>query len=81
MINELDYIADINENVLNYKIDMYTFEEEKFNYVEICKYCNHNFENKFNGRQITLTEKFDKYKLKRIIDDFENNNFFLLKQN
>ena len=29
---------------------------------------------KFNGRKITLTEKVDKYKLKRIIDDLGNNN-------
>ena len=28
----------------------------------------------YNGRNITLTEKVDKYKLKRIIDDFQNNN-------
>ena len=81
MIKELDYIADINENVLNYKIDMSTFDEEKFNDVKICKYCNHNFENKFNGRQITLTEKFDKYKLKIIIDDFENDNINQETQN
>ena len=32
------------------------------------------FSKKFNGRKITLTEKVDKYKLKRIIDDFGNNN-------
>ena len=81
LIKELDYIADINENVLNYEIDMSTFDEEKFNDVKICKYCNHNFENKFNGRQITLTEKVDKYKLKRIIDDFENNNINQETQN
>ena len=74
MINELDYIENINENVLNYEIDMSTFNQKEFDDVKICKYCNHNFENKFNGRKITLTEKVDKYKLKRIIDDFENNN-------
>ena len=43
LINELDYI---NENVSNYEIDMSTFDEEKFNDVKICKYCNHNFEKK-----------------------------------
>ena len=74
LINELDYIENINENILNYEIDMSTFDQKEFDDVKICKYCNHNFENKFNGRKITLTEKVDKYKLKRIIDDFGNNN-------
>ena len=74
LINELDYIENINENVFNYPIDMTTFNEQKFNNVEFCKYCNHKFQDKFNGRLITLKEKVDKYKLKRIIDDFDNNN-------
>ena len=53
---------------------MSTFDQEKFDSIESCKYCNHKFQNKFNGRVITLKEKVDKYKLKRIIDDFDNNN-------
>ena len=74
LINELDYIENINDKVLNYEIDMSTFDKKEFDNVKICKYCNHNFENKFNGKNMTLTEKVDKYKLKRIIDDFQNNN-------
>ena len=74
LIKELDYIENINENVLNYEIDMSTFDQKEFDDIEFCKYYNHNFVNKFNGRRITLTEKVDKYKLKRIIDNFENNN-------
>ena len=74
MINELDYIADINETVLNYEIDISTSNQKEFDNVKFCKYCNHNFENRYNGGQITPTKKVDKYKLKRIIDDFENNN-------
>ena len=74
LINELDYIENINENVLNYEIDMSTFNQKEFDNVKICKYCNHNFDESYNGRKITLTEKVDKYKLKRIIDDFGNNN-------
>ena len=74
LINELDYIENINENVLNYEIDMSTFNHKEFDNVKICKYCNHDFEKAYNGRKITLTEKVDKYKLKRIIDDFGNNN-------
>ena len=53
---------------------MSTFDLKEFDNVKFCKYCNHNFEDKFNGRKITLLEKVDKYKLKRIIDDFVNNN-------
>ena len=74
LIKELDYIENINENVFNYEIDMSTFNQKEFDDVKICKYCNHNFDHKYNGRQITLIEKVDKYKLKRIIDDFDNNN-------
>ena len=74
LIKELDYIENINENVFNYEIDMSTFDQKEFDEVESCKYCNRDFSEKYNGRQITLKEKVDKYKLKRIIDDFDNNN-------
>ena len=74
LINELDHIENINENVLNYEIDMSTFNQKEFDEVTKCKYCTHNFDESYNGRKITLTEKVDKYKLKRIIDDFGNNN-------
>ena len=74
LINELDYIENINENVLNYEIDMSTFNQKEFDEVTKCKYCDHDFEKSYNGRKIILTEKVDKYKLKRIIDDFDNNN-------
>ena len=66
MIDELDYIADINENVLNYEIDMSTFDQKEFDNVKFCKYFNHNFDESYNGRQITLTENVDKYKLKEL---------------
>ena len=74
LINELDYIENINDKILNYKIDMFTFDQKEFDKVKICKYCNHDFKKSYNGRNITLTEKNDKYKLKRIIDDYQNNN-------
>ena len=74
LIKELDYIENINENIFNYEIDMSTFDQKEFDNVKICKYCNHNFDKKCNKRQITLKERVDKYKLKRIIDDFGNNN-------
>ena len=81
LIKELDYIENINENVFNYEIDMSTFDQKEFDEVKSCKYCNRNFLEKYNGRQITLREKVDKYKLKRIIDDFDNNNINQETQN
>ena len=74
LINELDYIENANENFLNYEIDMSTFNQKEFDNVKICKYCDHDFKKAYNGRNITLTEKVDKHELKRIIDDFGNNN-------
>ena len=73
LINELDYIDNINKNKLNFDIDMKNFNKEEFNKIEKCKYCDHKFNNDYNNRKITLTEKVDKYKLQRIIDDFNNN--------
>ena len=74
LINEFDYIENINKNVLNYDIDMSTFNQKEFDEVTKCKYCDHDFEKSYNGKKIILTEKVDKYELKRIIDDFDNNN-------
>ena len=73
LINELDYIKNINENKLNFDIDMKNYNKEEFNKVEICKYCDYKFNEDYNNRKITLKEKVDKYKLQRIIDDFDNN--------
>ena len=73
LINELDYIKNINKYKLNFDIDMNNFNKEKFNKVEKCKHCNQKFNENYNNRKITLIEKVDKYKLQRIIDDFDNN--------
>ena len=73
LINELDYIDNIYKNKLNFDIDMKNFNKEEFDKVEKCKHCNHKFNNDYNNRKITLIEKVDKYKLQRIIDDFNNN--------
>ena len=59
---------------MQHEIDMSTFNQKEFDEVKLCKYCNCNFNKNCNGRKITLLEKVDKYKLKRIIDDFDNNN-------
>ena len=74
LIDELDYIKNINEKKLNFGIDMKKFNKEEFDKVKSCKHCNQKFEEDYNGRKITLIEKVDNYKLKRIIDDFGQNN-------
>ena len=74
LIDELDYVKNINENKLNFDIDMKNFDKEEFDKVEKCIYCDHKFNEDYNNRKITLIEKIDKYKLQRIIDDFDNNN-------
>ena len=73
LINELDYIDKINDEKLNHEIDMSTFNQKEFDNTNKCKYCDCDFTKKYNGRKITLLEKVDKYKLKRIIDDYDHN--------
>ena len=73
LINELDYIKNINENKLNFSIDMKNFNKKEFDKVEKCKHCDHKFNEYYNNRKIILIEKVDKYKLQSIIDDFDNN--------
>ena len=73
LINELDYIDNINKNKLNFDIDMKKFNKEEFDKVKSCKHCDQKFNENYNNRKITLIEKVDKYKLQRIIDDFDNN--------
>ena len=73
LIEELDYIKNINNNKLNFDINMKNFNKKEFDKVEKCKHCDHKFDENYNNRKITLIEKVDKYKLQRIIDDFNNN--------
>ena len=73
LINELDYIDKINDEKLNHDIDMLTFKQEEFDNTHKCEYCDYDFTKKYNSTKIMLFEKVDKYKLKRIIDDFDNN--------
>ena len=74
LINELDYIKNINKYRLNFDIDMKSFNKNEFNKVIICKHCDQKFDEDYNNRKITLIEKVDKYKLQRIIDNFDNSN-------
>ena len=74
LIDELDYIKNINEKFLNFDIDMKNFNKEEFDKIKKCIYCDYKFNEDYNNRKITLIEKIDRYKLQRIIDDFDNNN-------
>ena len=65
LIDELDYIKNINENILQYPIDMKIFDKEEFDKVEKCKHCDYRFHENYNGRKISLVEKVDKIKLKK----------------
>ena len=71
--NELDYIEKINEKHLKYKIDMKTFDKEKFNNTKKCEYCDYKFDKNYKDRKIVLHERVDKNKLKYIIDSYTFN--------
>ena len=57
LIEELDYIKNINENKLNFDIDMKNFNKEEFDKVKSCKHCDHKFNEDYNNRKITLIKK------------------------
>ena len=72
LVKELIYIEDIENNNLQNEIDYSNFNQEKFDNVKICKYCNCEFNHPYNDRYIILYEICDKEKLKYIL---ENNDF------
>ena len=72
LIKELVYIDDIESNYLQNEIDYSTFNQQEFDNVKICKYCNSEFDHAYNDRYIILYEIVDKEKLNYIL---ENNNF------
>ena len=71
--NELKYIEKINDEHLNYKIDMKHFDKEKFVNTTNCEYCDYKFDKDYNNRKIELYERVDKNKLKYIIDNYKFN--------
>ena len=54
------------------EIDYSNFDQDEFDNVKICKYCNSEFNHPYNDRYIDLYEIVDKEKLKYIL---ENNDF------
>ena len=74
LINELDYIDNINKNKLNFDIDMKNFNKEEFDKIEnLVNIVIKNSMKIIIIEKSLLIEKVDKYKLQRIIDDFNNN--------
>ena len=72
LVKELVYIDDIENNYLQNEIDYSTFNQEEFDSIKICKYCNCKFNHTYNNCYIILYEICDKEKLKYIL---ENNDF------
>ena len=65
LIGELDYIENVNENILQFSIDMKNFHKEEFDKVDKCKHCDFKFDENYNNRKITYVEKVDKIKFKK----------------
>ena len=72
LVKELIYTEDIENNHLQNEIDYSTFDQQEFDIVKICKYCDCEFNHPYNDRYIILYEIVDKEKLKYIS---ENNDF------
>ena len=72
LVEELVYIDSIESNYLQNEIDYSNFDQDDFDNVKICKYCNSEFNHPYNDRYIILYEICDKEKLKYIL---ENNDF------
>ena len=72
LVEELVYIDSIESNYLQNEIDYSNFNQEEFDSVKICKYCNSEFNHPYNDRYIILYEICDKEKLKYVL---ENNDF------
>ena len=51
LISELDYVEKINKTILNYEIDMTTFDQKKYYETVICPYCSYKF-NEVNKKVI-----------------------------
>ena len=71
-VKELIYIEDIENDYLKNEIDYSAFDQQEFDNVKICKYCDCEFNHPYNNRYIILYEICDKEKLKCIL---ENNDF------
>ena len=69
LIKELVYIDNIENKYLRNGIDYNTFDQDEFDNVKICKYCNSEFDHPYNDRYIILYEIVDKEKLFYILEN------------
>ena len=81
LVKELIYIEDIENNYLQNEMDYSTFNQEGFDSVKICKYCNREFNHPYNDRCIILYEIVDKEKLKYILENNDYNEEVNLARN
>ena len=72
LVKELVYIDNIENNYLQNEIDYSTFNQDEFDSIKMCKYCDCESNHPYNDRYIILYEICDKVKLKYIL---ENNDF------
>ena len=72
LYNLLKYIEEIEENCLQNPIDYSNFDQNEFDNILKCKYCDCEFNHPHYDRYIILNEIVDKEKLKYILD---NNDF------
>ena len=72
LYNELKYIEETEEKYLKNPIDYSNFNQNEFDNILKCKYCDCEFNHSYNDRCIILNEIVDKEKLKYILD---NNTF------
>ena len=73
LVKELIYIEDIKNDYLKNEIDYSTFNQQEFDDVKICKYCNCEFNHSYNNRYTILYEICDKEKLKYILQNNDYN--------
>ena len=73
LIKELVYIDNIENNYLQNEIDYSIFNQEEFDNVKICKYCDCEFNHPYNDQYIILYDICDKEKLNYILENKDFN--------
>ena len=71
LYSELKYIEEIEEKYLQNPIDYSNFNQEEFDNILKCEFCNCNFGDDYNDRTIILNEIVDKEKLQYILNNNE----------
>ena len=66
LVKELICIEGIENKYLQNEIDYSNFNQQEFDNVKICKYCDCEFNHAYNNRCLILNEVVDKEKLEYI---------------